>query len=1038
MQPLKLHLKYFGPYQDQLIDFQKLTGTPVFLVSGNTGSGKTTIFDAMCYALFGQTTDEQDRDASALRSDFAPVDQETSVIFTFCHQGQTYEITRKPKQELQGRGNKIVEHGTKVSLIYPLESAEPKEINKIGPANQFIEQLLNMTRAQFKQIVLLPQGKFRQFLESSSSDKEDLLRDLFNTRFYEQWAQLLKNQLADLRDTYKETLAKLTVIKSGVTDVDENLSTAAWLTAVAEKIHQRQAHLEEISREITTKQQDVEKINDRVNREQTLLNAFREQRQVEQKLHDLQHQATDIQKVREQVDQLNWYQRHQEKYFHYQTLQQDVKHLQNQQTELQEQLQEFEKAQERLKSLVQHLQNEEPKIEQLQDAANRLKGQLPQYSQIAKFKQEIHKQTQRVNDQQTAVEQQQEVMDKSKRRLQEITIELGKSRDLSQQQLVIAKRGHQLESATNLMDDVQLHVDQQQRLANQIKTLQATINDGQKPILQAQTEYERLKDAHARSEIARLAQDLKPGTPCPVCGSTSHPHLAALAAEQKVITDDVVEKARQNLEQLRQEQTAQQSRLREWQEQELQIKTDQQLQLSRLNDELNVKTDNLNEIKLVITNMKKELVLDEDHIAKRQQLEQQLSSEQGQLQDQQAIDAKKAERLQSTLKQQEVKLAELKASYQTTLRGLQQEFDNEKMARRQLENWQEQITDFQKRQRDCQERQLTNQERLKTTQQSLNELEQSLSQKTSQLKEQHQSLKTILSEYSPTLDWSFWDWAMEQIDALPEMQQQVQRYQAEQTRLESELQRLNNQVDQQTLPKIEKSKQRLAQAQHELAEIQQQSGKVISELSAIQKLYQQVRKLNEQQSKQITHVQNMQTVSDVMNGNTANKLSLERYVLQSYLAEVLRVANERLVKLTNGRYAFKLSDAEAKGNGTKWSGLEINVYDDNAGQERSVRTLSGGESFIASLALALGLGEVIQERSGGIQVETLFIDEGFGSLDQEALNQAMNALQTIHGYKMIGIISHVTELENQIPNQLRVISRNGISHVEYRHEIGNL
>ncbi|KRM81443.1 exonuclease SbcC [Limosilactobacillus coleohominis DSM 14060] len=240
------------------------------------------------------------------------------------------------------------------------------------------------------------------------------------------------------------------------------------------------------------------------------------------------------------------------------------------------------------------------------------------------------------------------------------------------------------------------------------------------------------------------------------------------------------------------------------------------------------------------------------------------------------------------------------------------------------------------------------------------------------------------------------------------------------------------------MPNVEQTSQELAEEQRRLAEFQRQSGQLINELQNIVKIHDQVAKINRQQNSELKRVQDLQTVSDVMNGNTDNKLSLERYVLQSYLTEVLQVANERLAKLTNGRYAFKLSNEAARGNGTKWSGLEINVYDDNAGQERSVRTLSGGESFIASLALALGLGEVIQERSGGIKVETLFIDEGFGSLDQEALEQAMNALQSIKGYQMIGIISHVTELENQIPNQLRVISRNGVSHVEYRQEISSL
>lgn len=1038
MQPLKLRLRYFGPYKDELIDFEKLTGTSVFLVSGNTGSGKTTIFDAMCYALFGQTTNDQDRDATALRSDFAPADRETSVTLTFRHQGHTYQITRKPKQELRGRGNKIVEHGTKVSLIYPLDSPEPKEITKIGPSNQFIEELLNMTRDQFKQIVMLPQGKFRQFLESSSSDKETLLRDLFNTHFYEQWAQLLKSQLADQQNAYKETLAKLTTIKSGIADVDEELNTTDWLEKVAQKIQHQQERINDISREITTKQEIVTGLNDRVSHEQALIEAFHEQQQTEQKMAELQRQTADIQKVQEQVDQLNWYQQHQKMYFDYQSLQHELQQQRDEQTQLRDQLKKYQAKQDHLKQLTQQLQDEEPAVEQIRERVGLLKDRLPQYSQITKLEQVMQEQAQQVTSQQTTLERDQHSIDEAKGRLKEIATKLAQYQDLTNQQLAVANRRHQFETSKDRMDDLEQREKRQRKLSGQLRTLQLTLHEEQEPLEKAKTEYERLKDAHARSEIARLAQDLKPGAPCPICGSTSHPHPAQVATDQKVITEEEVEAANQKLDQLLEQKAARQSRLREWQDQEKQAEKEQQKQLAQLVSELQIQVANLADAKSELAHFEKTLIDDEDDLTKQQREQQRLKEEQVQLQHRLDVDSQQLAQLQATLNQQKLKLAATKANYQTTRQGLQQEFADEKAARQQLTKWQEQVTDFQKRQQKYQEQQSTNRERLKTTRQSLIELQQAISTGTDQLTAQHHHLEELLMEYSPTLDWQFWSWAMNRLDSLPSLRKQVQHYQDEHTRLESLLHRLKDQIGDRKLPNIEDSKHQLGKAQQELAEVQQQSGEAISELTATKKVYSQVKKLTQQQSAQIARVQNLQTVSDVMNGNTANKLSLERYVLQNYLNEVLRVANERLAKLTNGRYAFKLSDEEAKGNGTKWSGLEINVYDDNAGQERSVRTLSGGESFIASLALALGLGEVIQERSGGIQVETLFIDEGFGSLDQEALDQAMSALQTIRGYKMIGIISHVTELESQIPDQLRVISRNGVSHVEYRHEIDNL
>ena len=177
----------------------------------------------------------------------------------------------------------------------------------------------------------------------------------------------------------------------------------------------------------------------------------------------------------------------------------------------------------------------------------------------------------------------------------------------------------------------------------------------------------------------------------------------------------------------------------------------------------------------------------------------------------------------------------------------------------------------------------------------------------------------------------------------------------------------------------------------------------------------------------------LQTLATVMNGNGPKKLSLERYVLQAYLQEILNVANSRLQVLSNNRYQFVLHTS--LGTQKIHSGLEIDVYDDQVGEKRAVQTLSGGESFIAALSLALALGEVIQQESGGINIDALFVDEGFGSLDANSLDVAMNALESLEGEsRLIGIISHVTELRDNIPDQLQVEpAGTGRSHLKIVH-----
>src|SRR5699024_10046236 len=220
----------------------------------------------------------------------------------------------------------------------------------------------------------------------------------------------------------------------------------------------------------------------------------------------------------------------------------------------------------------------------------------------------------------------------------------------------------------------------------------------------------------------------------------------------------------------------------------------------------------------------------------------------------------------------------------------------------------------------------------------------------------------------------------------------------------------------------------IADKRKELLTFQAEFSDITTEINHIQKIKQEVEQLLQEQKGNYKLMAEWKQLSDVSTCKSPTKLSLERYVLQMYLQRVLNVANGRLKELTQGRYSFQVKDE--KGSYSSNTGLEINIYDDNAGKVRPVQTLSGGESFIAALALALG--EVIQANTGGIFVDALFVDEGFGSLDSDALQIALEALQTIEGKnRMIGIISHVKELQEQIPFQVKISSNYGKSKISY-------
>lgn len=1037
MLPVKLKMHYFGPYQNETVDFSELSATPVFLVSGNTGSGKTTIFDAMCYALFGQTTNDHDRDASAMRSDFAPSDQETSVTFVFEHQGSTYQITRKPAQDLLGKRGRVVSRPAKVSLIYPLDRKKPQEITKIKVADDFIEGLLNMTRDQFKQIVLLPQGKFRQFLISSSSEKEELLRDLFNTELYERWAQDIKARLSDAKKHHQTMQTKLSTLQERVTGIDSELTTGDWLAAVQVLESKLGKNVQTISREINQCQDSLNHIIQQKNHEEKLIEAIHERQDNAEQLQKLVDRKPEIKLVQQRLDRLDWYRSHQEGYLKFRNLQSSLDDYQHQIDAEQSRQQKLNDQKTVLGNEAAKISARTDKINHIKDQASVLADQLPQYARKSQLTQEIEEQKKQVQKYQDEFKQSEEQLADLQSKLQDNQQHLDQLGGLSKRRVELESNRHQLQDARRLLSEYDEYQQTLTKLNQKITANQQTLAQQEQVAKDAKQEYIDLKDAHARSEIANLVQDLKPGTPCPVCGSLDHPHPSKISEGQKIVSNEEVDRANQRVNDVQKQLTTTRSQIVESQnrtselEEHIQEALKQLQQLLHAGSEIKDVEQRISELTELVKTSERQISQDE----KRQSL---LQSEQKQLDDQQKKAQQDVDVSRETYQSTQLTLTQQQATLRTILENLSDDFEDEQSAKDQLAIWQKQVDKFEQQKKENDEATQRVQKDLSASLEVMTHARRAQKEDHAKLDIQKQRLTEELSNYSTELDWQFWRWAEQHIGELHDLQDKVQEYQSQVSQVKTNIQRLDEEIADRSMPNIKETQTKLQEAQDSLAALQQHRGQLENQLSSIQETAKQVSQLNEQQNDELTRITDLQTISDVMNGNTDNKLSLERYVLQSYLSDVLRVANERLNQLTNGRYAFKLSDDQAKGNGTKWSGLEINVYDDNAGQERSARTLSGGESFIASLALALGLGEVIQERSGGIQVDALFVDEGFGSLDQEALNQALNSLQSIHGYRMIGIISHVTELESQVPNQLRVVSRNGVSHVHYQHEISSI
>lgn len=1033
MRPLTIELHYFGPYEHQVIDFTQFTERSLFLVAGNTGAGKTTIFDAMCYALFGQTTNDRDRSAAALRSDFAPADQETMVKFTFEHQDLKYQIMRRPKQVLKGRRDNLVEHNQAVDLIYPLESDHPQEITKIKEADTFITDLLNLTRDQFKQIVLLPQGKFRQFLDSDSNTKEALLRDLFNTSCYEQWATQLKNDLREQKKSLTTQETKLQSLKETVTEIDAQLTTKEWLAEAKNYLSRLKANLEHLGDDEQQQQKKVDQLDAQLHTEQELKKNIEELAELVKAGEILQAQAEKIQETKQQVKILDWYQEHQTKYQRWKDGEKRLQKLTVDSNILHEDLRNLQKQQQTIGTELQQTSKQQEEIDQLQTEVADLTNKLPLFDDRDKLKSAVDELQANLKQQEKQQAASQKKLQDAQQQLTVIANNLKEHENLGEVQVQIAKQEALQEKLTTAGKDLkQLETKLSSEKENCAK-LEQKQGDAEKFVQKSQGELDDLNDLFARHQIAILAQKLKPATPCPICGSLDHPHPASLADDGELVTEAQVKVATVKVQQNR-------STFDQLKEQVRQSVA----QIANLTTEVETKQANLAELlgdnelpsdwEGQIENQAQKLAQMKTDLAKIEQQVKQWRQEEEKLQQETKSSKEELVKIDESVNHYKQDLIAKQTILKEKAASLPAKFPTKEAADKQIQTDQLKIKAFNNQLELLQQQRQENAEKLAGTNSRIDQTKEELATQTTQQDNLHQYLVKLLAQYDVQLKWDFWQEASEQVATLSSLREQVTTFENQVQDNQSQQERLTKAINNHPMPDIVSTQTKLNAEREQLRQYQQEIGQLTAQYKQLEETDQKIIKAVEKTGKLDQEINELQTLTDVVTGNTENHVSLERYVLQAYFQDVLVAANVQLDRLTNGRYQFELA-TESHGAGAKWSGLEVNVYDDNAGRTRSARTLSGGESFMASLALALALCQIVQEQSGGIKIDALFIDEGFGSLDQQALEDALHSLQELEGHRMIGIISHITELEEQIPDQLIVRSRNGRSYVAYQHEI---
>ncbi len=1011
MKPLKLTITAFGPYKDtEIIDFQELGEHRLFAISGKTGAGKTTIFDAICYALYGSGSGEDRQDTALLRSGFAHDDIYTAVELMFEMHGRVYQIIRQPGHIKEK--NKTIT-GKKIELA---EVKEGKLDYSIVEKQQTLEvdkklqEIIGLTKDQFSQIVMLPQGEFRKLLTSDSTNKEVILRKIFKTDRF----GVMTKKLDAKRKEAESDLERAKQLKEhllGQIDGVLPQRSSSLFTLIADKtenLHQLKQALDEefiyYTKCIEDEQLQYEEAYSLHQKEQeyyrlakTLNEQFDEQANRQQRLQMLL-QEQDVYRAKEQEIVLA------EQAERLVLLEQQCIDLR---AELNVKEQAFQQAQVNHQQTEEQLQRaqekyrveeaKEPERQQILQQELQLLASLPKFEAYENNVQQLQIAEQYVETAKMAVADNLALLEKEQEQLQQF------SQTMEGYEKQVEPYESYLEQLPELREQVAL-VKQAEKYKSAVELAQQDVATSDIHYQESKKALLLLQQRWLTSQASILAEQLKEGEPCPVCGSMTHEktHKEQLEVIELAQVETLRVKAssdeRMYLEKAALLSSTQQLLQDTYQQLEAQhIKQEDRAQLIATLHKTEQEIASLKVVHHQLADMRFKLKHQRDRI-------EQLRNKQMELEQYLAEQMKEWTRLQAVVEEQ---LKQMPANLPTLQQLKQQLTDVSKQKMDLQKTWQESQENLHVVKEATSNAKLT----VEIAKQSFEELQLKMNEKRQQFSASMQEIGfDSYEEYAAAKRSAI------QLEALRKVCSdyalQVHTLKIQITEGAMYLQG----KEKQDLVVMEAKVEQLRTAYEEaFKRLQQMNGFAQACQGFIKKVEETARELQllEQEAGRVKELYGL------LNGQNSKKLSFERYIQINYLDQITDAANIRLYHLSNGQFELRRSDRLEKH--AKQSGLGLDVYDAYTDQLRDVKTLSGGEKFNASLSLALGMADVIQSFQGNIHIETMFIDEGFGSLDEESLNKAIDTLIALQDSgRMIGVISHVPELKSAMPAVLHV------------------
>ena len=991
MMPISLTLSAFGPYPDTItIDFESFQEDGLFLITGPTGSGKTMIFDAMIFALYGKTSG-QIRQTDSLRCDHALNEIPTFVEFSFSLHQQNYTIKRNPKYYLEG---KKTPKQPSALLILP----DGKMVEGIKEVNQKMISLLGVDDQQFKQICMIAQGEFTKLIMASSDEREKVLRELFHSETYQKLEEKLKVHLKTYQDKYDLLLNKRK-------DLMQEL-----------QVEDHQEYLSKQTKLIASQQKEYDDLKKDLDQKKQQLQLYRLQNQrliqlkdLKQQFQDLKKQENDYQELNKTVDTLKKAQETNYLYISYIKQQKKLQTLKLNQEDFLKQLKKLEKDYQEKKVQADFLDYKQQTKEKLQNQIQETKQLINQIYQY----QNDYQNLQTLKQQYRMLDEEHKLFLKKKEKF-ENGLQRDQERIQSEQQVqskyeLIKQQYVRLNEQKVKVHQLSDYYDQILKLNENKSDLQEEYTVVEKQVDHEKMQYNQMEKLYFRKQAGIFALQLKEDQPCPICGSLHHPHPAQIEKEDitKEKLDQQAKKVKQQEHRL---QDILQKILLSNQKKEMLVK-----QTKQLSSELNIQEEISKEIFI------KEL----DHLSKD---EKRMKKEYLELQDElkyiQKLKKSVALSLKdmSTYESKELKQAQSLENIQVQIHQLSGKL-NDSLRQYEIGEVNKNYQQVQKEYRQLSLEIETIQQDYEKVKNKYLEIKTKISSLNQQIIQEQEIYDELDNKYHTALDAIINEEEFlnlkTQINQISILEKKYQDYLISLKSLNEQIISLENEVKDSTYVDLSSLSETIKEVNQQLREKNDDLEKLKIDYSLKEKMIKDIQKINQQLEKDEDTYQRYLDLYNLASGKNNARVSIERYVLATYFENMLIYANVIMKQLSQGRYQLLRKDDAGKGRSQQ--GLELDVFDQESGNIRSIKTLSGGESFKAALSLALGLSRMVQDYAGGIELNTLFIDEGFGSLDSQSLDQAMNCLMELHHEnKLIGIISHVSDLKDRIERQLVV------------------